>query len=281
MERKQPETWREKRCGRIIWLWPFLWIEWLCEWAVYRLGHWAFLEILEYAGRFTVLVAVILYFMSADERQKEKHYQAWQVINLAQGKPGSGGRIDALEELNRDKVTLEGVNLSGAWLREVKLPEALLNGADLSDTDLVKADLSYAEMHSAKIQGANISKAKLYEVCLKKADLTWANLEETNLSNTILDGANLTRANLQNANLRSASLRGARFMFADIKGADITGADLRGADFKVKELDSNQLSKACWDEDTKFPNAYIKPPDLKSHGCPSGENVARRKACRG
>jgi len=33
------------------------------------------------------------------EAKRQSHYQAWQTINSAAGLPGSGGRIQALEEL--------------------------------------------------------------------------------------------------------------------------------------------------------------------------------------
>ena len=41
---------------------------------------------------------LIFYFADQGGRLKQKHYQAWQVINTAQGKGGSGGplRIVAL-----------------------------------------------------------------------------------------------------------------------------------------------------------------------------------------
>ncbi len=39
-------------------------------------------------------MAVIFYFSESGDRLKQKHYQAWQVINTAQGKGGSGGRIE-------------------------------------------------------------------------------------------------------------------------------------------------------------------------------------------
>ena len=51
------------------------------------------------------------------DRIKQKHYQAWQVINSAQGKGGSSGRIDALEELHQDGVLLVGVDVSDAFLQ--------------------------------------------------------------------------------------------------------------------------------------------------------------------
>ena len=37
--------------------------------------------------------------------RKDANYQAWQVINSAQGKGGSGGRIDALADLVRNDVS--------------------------------------------------------------------------------------------------------------------------------------------------------------------------------
>jgi len=78
---------------------------------------------MEYAGRLTVLVAVIFYIVGCPERQRQaenqrktKHYQAWQVINSAQGKKYSGGRIDALQDLNKEEVDLIGVDIYNAFL---------------------------------------------------------------------------------------------------------------------------------------------------------------------
>jgi hypothetical protein len=81
----------------------------------YLLSNWKFLEVLEYIGSLSVLVAVLFYFSGSGDRTKQKHYQAWQVINTAQGKGGSGGRVAALQELNADGVPLVGVDLSGAF----------------------------------------------------------------------------------------------------------------------------------------------------------------------
>src|SRR5579871_6672572 len=62
-------------------------------------GRWGagLLDVLEHLGTFSVLIAVIFYFADSGNRRKQKHYQAWQVINTAQGKGGSGGRIEALQ----------------------------------------------------------------------------------------------------------------------------------------------------------------------------------------
>jgi hypothetical protein len=53
------------------------------EWFVYRLRSLALFDLLELAGRATVLVAVIFWFLEAGDRAKERHYRAWDLINAA------------------------------------------------------------------------------------------------------------------------------------------------------------------------------------------------------
>ena len=88
---RRPQPWPLLRMGlKHQWLIPFRAFEWLWEWAAYGLSRWSFLEVLEYLGSFSVLVGVIFYFSESGDRVKQRHYQAWQVINTAQGKGGSG-----------------------------------------------------------------------------------------------------------------------------------------------------------------------------------------------
>ena len=143
-------------------------------------------------------------WLGRDERQraaeeaalvarKAANYQAWQVVNTAQGKGGTGGRIDALEDLNRNRVSLAGVQLDRAWLEGVKLPGADLRRATLRDASLRGADL----------RGVN----------LERADLTGADLTGVNLAGSRLAGANLTSAIVSTADLRGADL-------SDLQGWD-------------------------------------------------------------
>ena len=98
--RTRPEPWASHReRAKYAWLIPLFPIEWVWSWLAYLLSGWAFLEVLEYLGTLSLLLAVVSYFSESGDRIKQKHYQAWQVINSAQAKGGSGGRIDALEEL--------------------------------------------------------------------------------------------------------------------------------------------------------------------------------------
>jgi len=203
--RSRPATWKTRRQSVLSsWMTPFIALEWGWEWAAYALSNWAFLEVLEYLGTFSVLVAVIFYFSEAGDRVKQRHYQAWQVINTAQGKGGSGGRIEALQELNRDKVPLVGVDASIAFLQGVDLRDANLLRADFSAADLRNSNLSgarltLANLNSANLRGADLDRARCDQSDLSNIDLTGASLVGTQLSGAVLDGADLRSANLEDA----------------------------------------------------------------------------------
>ena len=176
LHRKRPEPWNVRRQGlKRGWTVPLWAFEWFCEWIAYILSNWSFLEVLEYLSSFGVLIAVIFYFGESGDRLKQKHYQAWQVINTAQGKGGNGGRIEALQELNADGIPLVGVDVSGAFLQGIRLQRASLarsnfSVADMRDCDLSFADLSYADMRAnlrhCILRGANLEHADLMEADL-------------------------------------------------------------------------------------------------------------------
>ena len=201
MARRPPE-WTTVRAGfKHQWLLPLRRFEWIFEWAAYGLSRWSFLEVLEYLGSLSVLIGVIFYFSESGDRIKQRHYQAWQVINTAQGKGGSGGRIEALQELNADKVPLVGVDVSSAFLQGVHLPHA----------NLLRADLGAADLRGSALQST---------------DLTFANLRSANLRNANLDRAIFSSANLSDADLLGSNLAGAKFDNADLSSADLRGANL-------------------------------------------------------
>lgn len=200
--RRPPEPWHEARIRALHRAFlPFYFINWICEWIAYGLGKWSLLEVLEYAGSFTVLIAVIFYFADGPNRVKQKHYQAWQVINTAQMRGGSGGRIEALAELNEDGVRLVGVDVSGAFLqginlRGAQLRRANIHAADMRDANLAGADLQDVDAGSTNLRGANLSGADLGDADFSGADLNGANLRDTRLGGSKLDGADLRGADM-------------------------------------------------------------------------------------
>ena len=217
---KRPAPWNTLRGAlKHRWMVPFRAFEWLWEWVAYGLSRWSFLEVLEYLGSFSVLVGVIFYFSESGDRVKQRHYQAWQVINTSQGKGGSGGRIDALQELNEDKIALVGVDVSSAFLQGVRLQRANLLRANMSAADLrrsvlVSADLTFADLHDANFRGSN----------LRDASFSNADLKDTDLVGSDLAGADLSEADLTGADLRSANLLAVRWNgIKSIKSANIAG----------------------------------------------------------
>jgi pentapeptide repeat protein len=61
------------------------------------------------------------------------------VVNTAQGKGGNGGRIDALQDLARNGVSLSGVRLEDAWLEGIQLEGASLPRASLRNAQILGA----------------------------------------------------------------------------------------------------------------------------------------------
>jgi hypothetical protein len=200
--RSRPRPWKVRKSGASQWLIPLIAFEYLWEWVAFFLSNWSFLEVLEYLGTFSVLIGVIFYFSESGDRVKQRHYQAWQVINTAQGKGGSGGRIEALQELNEDKVPLVGVDVSSAFLQ----------GLNLRGANLMRSDFSAADLRNANLASVNF---------------TSANLNSANFRNSTLDHANFSQAELGNSDLSGCSLAG-----ADLSGAILDEADLRRADLK-------------------------------------------------
>src|SRR6516225_709570 len=180
--RAKPAPWSTQRNAiKQPWMVPLAAIEYPFEWMAYFLSRWSFLEVLEYLGSFSVLIAVIFYFSESGDRLKQKHYQAWQVINTAQGAGGSGGRIEALQELDQDGVALVGVNVSGAFLQGVELPRAKLVRSDFSNADVRNgkfelADLAYSNLHASNFRGSDLSRANLQYADLGDADFCGGNL---------------------------------------------------------------------------------------------------------
>ena len=205
-ERNRPPGWEEFKSraphGSLV---PFYGLSWLADWAAYFLGKWPLVELLEYLGSFSILFAAIFYFLGASDRAKQKHYQAWQVINTAQGKGGNGGRIDALQELNHDRVALIGVDVAGAYLEGVRLEKAQARRADFSSADLRSARFTQASLEDANLHWANLRGADLGQ-----CNLVGSQLDDVDLFGANLAGADVAQASLERADLRGANLKGLR-----------------------------------------------------------------------
>ena len=227
-DRPRPTVWKEFRPRPLHpYLLPFSYTNWFGEWMAYILGKWSIFEVLDYVGSFSILVAVVFYFADSGDRLKQKHYQAWQVINTAQGKGGSGGRIEALQELNADKVPLVGVDVSSAFLQGLNLKGANLMRSDFSSADLRNANLVRVDFSLANLNSANIRDAALDGTRFAQAELRGADLSGSSLAGADFSGAVLDDADLNGADVKAIQWRGIR----SLRGAEITGVRNADAEF--------------------------------------------------
>ncbi len=206
----------------------------------------------EHAESIAIVAAVVFFFKEAPNRKAQKHYEAWQVIDHAAAAQVSTSyaRIQALQDLNQDGVSLRGIHLPGAHLQEINLQGAILTCADLSHADLVKANLA-----NANLSHANLSYANLID-----ANLRGANLMDADLSYAILGIADLSGANLMDADLVGANLMDADLSHADLKGATLTNADLSCTDLRqAKNWTLTQIKSALfWEKAIHEPSVWRK-----------------------
>jgi excisionase family DNA binding protein len=241
------------------------------ERLVGRLDQSAFFQLLEYAGKLTILVALIFYILNVPEREETQRLQAWQAVLSADEQESSGGRIEAMEGLNGDGVSLDGVVADKADLYNVNLYDANLTNAHFRE-----ADLSEANLRNANLERADLHQAILDEANLEKADLTAANLSGASLLNKVklrgstlvgvnflgadLVGANLQEADLANANLKQADMKGADLSEASLGGAKMRGAYIDSTDLReVKNLTQAQVDEAAGNEQTQLPSDLQRP----------------------
>lgn len=208
-KRERPENWKQHKTEvHTAWALPIVAMGWLGEWTVYVISRSIFLEILEYVSSLGVLVAVVFYFAGSGDRLRQRHLQMWQVMNTAQGKGGSGGRIEALQDLNHDYVPLVGVDVSGAFLQAVKLRKAVLvranfNAVDARGGDFTAADLSFADLRSGNFRDGRFVEAQLREADCSEADFSGADLSRADLSNADFSDADLRATVLQDVNWKT------------------------------------------------------------------------------
>ena len=206
---------------------------------------------------FSILVAVLLFFLEAPERSKKAHYEAWKTIDSAHGLRTSYARLQALQDLNSDRVPLRGFNA----------PEADLRGIDLSGADLSNAYLSGADLSNANLSNANLSYANLVETKLNNA----------NLANSLLTGANLRDADAIEADLQEVDFVGANIVGANFIRANLAQAYLGDVDFNHCRLDDANLKKTKFFGVENLTVEQVKSSKNWSEGIYDAKMLARLK----
>ncbi|MFN5592029.1 MAG: hypothetical protein ACK482_01030, partial [Aphanizomenon sp.] len=104
------------------------WIEWAANFPKAVLFKKILITALEKGVLIGLISGVFKYYWEAPQREKQTEYQAWTIINNGSGKNVSGGRISALQDLNKNGVelwnlVLDEANLSGIKLENGKLAQ--------------------------------------------------------------------------------------------------------------------------------------------------------------
>lgn len=211
--------------------------------------------IFENAESIAITTAVVIYIKESSDRKKQQHYDAWQVIDRAAagGKSTSPARFKALQDLNKDHVSLRGLDVPNSDLREIKLPGSDLCFADFQQADLNSADLSHSNLLHADFSGANLifinlnhshpTAAKFNHSYLRGSNLIWAVLEQAQFVGAELNGTNFTDAYLRGADFTNADLSHTIFSGADLINANLSNAILFEADLEdVINLESIQIT---------------------------------------
>jgi uncharacterized protein YjbI with pentapeptide repeats len=230
-----------------------------------------FLKLLQNLSQLGILIAVISFFSQIPNQAKQARYQAWSAINSAQGNGGSGGRIDALQDLTQGCPEVGKIQRQEGIYQSI--PKAIynelqnfladkvtyiagdcvdLNGLTASQAYLPNVQLEATKLRDANLQEANLQKANFENADLTQANLRMATLVEANFSGAILEKANfnfmekgetseIKVANLKDADFREANLKGAKLQLANLENAKLQGANLENANLKETNLTGANL----------------------------------------
>jgi uncharacterized protein YjbI with pentapeptide repeats len=172
-------------------LWPNIWA-----------GVQTAAKVFETLGKFAIVVTVVLWIKERPQRDQAAIYQAWQVINLAAGQHGSGGRVEALQDLNRKRVDLMSLSAPNSNLTKMRLPHAYLSFADLRRSLLGGADLHESELYATDFRGAYVGGVDFRDGLLEKANFSG---NTTHISDTKFDGADLKSADFSFALVQNST----------------------------------------------------------------------------
>lgn len=246
---------------------PLIRIEGVFEEINYWLERWDFLKFLDYASKVTIIIGLVTFLTQlskleerANLERRQLLYEAWQVVTSATDQSGSGGRIEALQTLVRNGVSLSGVNLENAYLVGVDLEGADLQGANLQGADLSDANVSRANLANADLRRANLNETIFHKANLRGSQLDQAkNIITAYLENAFYDetttgkvansGAillqSLSGIDLRNERrLDAAPLENLDFSQANLAGVSLREANLSSSNFEDANLKEANLENA-------------------------------------
>ncbi|MEA5464524.1 pentapeptide repeat-containing protein [Leptothoe sp. PORK10 BA2] len=176
----------------------------------------------------SIITGIILFLLSGAHQAKQRgHYEAWFVLDIAEGKETSYARIRALTDLNNDNVPLIGLDAVGADLNNIQL-----ENADLSSASLERASFQMASLKSTRFWYCDLQAADFTLARLEFADFYDANITGAKFEGAYLKGSKFSKATLSNTNFSRSDLRESCFEDNDLQSTIFKDADLHSADFR-------------------------------------------------
>jgi uncharacterized protein YjbI with pentapeptide repeats len=199
------------------------------------------------AGVIALIYSVITFLPTQQQQRRTEterknierdrsHYEAWGIVNNnrvdSEGTlvKANSGRITALENLNKDRVSLQRIELS----------ETFLSGVDLSGADLYRANFRGADFYRA-----NFSSQSMQVNPLGCFVLSWTKLVDCKSKVELKE----RRTDLQRANFDGAILYDVRFNAPKTKNIDVNkrlGVNLFRADFRpfyIRKFTSGEIDE--------------------------------------
>lgn len=182
-----------------------------------------------------------------DEREDQRALDTLQIENLrfVRERSGPSDIVRPFESLD-----LRGMNISGLDLGHADFTDALLSQSDMSGMvvlggGFIEANLDGAKVASLKAKDGNFTGASIRDVRFWAADLRGARWQE---------------ALLEDVAFVETTLRAAEFGDVDLARVTFNKTDLRAADlYDVRGLDSANLDRICWDDNTFWPDGFTPP----------------------
>ncbi len=229
------------------------------------------------------------------ERERA-HYEAWNIINSNKVQ-ASSGRITALQNLAKDRVSLNGLEVPRAFLFSIDLGGAELYRANFEGADLYRSDFSskpqqsnpkkcgwwilnrFADCKSeeelqprqTELERAIFRGTTLYEVKfntpelskelgvnLYRADFSPFSLKYKNTKQNLIE----TECFMNEPIIQCTRAINAEFLGANLRHADFTKASLKGANFSDADLECASFRGAIFNkkqEKNKDINKPIEP----------------------
>jgi hypothetical protein len=213
------------------------------------------------------------------DRKSEAIARAWQILTTRAS--GNSGKVEALQYLISQRISLNGIDLSckmmgginGAgkcirytWLSG--LETAGIETVDASNINFSGVDLSNANLRRFEIFKGNFSGAKFIYTKFKSTMFTDSNLANANLIETTFVLSGFSRSNLEGATLLGADVTNTPFYETNISFAKFAIRErseevffVNFGDNRIKNLTQEQINDAwAWADRPPIGLEFLNPP---------------------